>query len=288
MAMINFKTVFTVGKKEFLDNVRNRWFLVLSIIMFLIVVIWAFVAPLQEVTNPYLTEEIGIWQNAIFGMLGITALLIPLIAVILGFNTIAGEAESGSLYVVLSYPVTRLEVLIGKYIGLGSVIALSTIIGFGAGGIILIYQIGTKYVFEYFLFICLTIFLGLIFLSLTICISAMVKRRIHAIGGGIVVFFWGMIIGIIMMGVLISMGYNFNDMANWPNWFWNVSYLSPADLSQATSQMAFGWDSFTNPMDGQLITMPDSLSMINLMAAHALWFFVPFILSCFFFKRRDI
>jgi len=220
-------------------------------------------------------------------MLGITALLIPLIAVVLGFNTIAGEAESGSLYVVLSYPVRRIELLLGKYLGLGSVIAFSTIIGFGSGGIILIFQLGTKYVIGYIFFIGLTILLGLIFLSLTICISALVKKRIHAIGGGIVVFFWGMIIGIIMMGVLYGMGYDYNNMLEWPNWFWNVAYLSPADMSQTASQIAFGWNSFYAPGVGEMF-LPESLQMRNLMIAHAMWFFIPLGLAYVFFKRRDI
>jgi len=48
MESINFKTIYTIGKKEFLDNIRNKWILVLSIILFIIVAIWAFVAPYQQ------------------------------------------------------------------------------------------------------------------------------------------------------------------------------------------------------------------------------------------------
>jgi len=41
--------------------------------------------------------------------------LVPLISLILGYDAIVGERERGSLDLLLALPITRLELLLGKY-----------------------------------------------------------------------------------------------------------------------------------------------------------------------------
>jgi len=52
---------------------------------------------------------------------------------ILGYDAIVGEKELGSLELLLSMPITRFEILLGKYFGLSAALASATVIGFGAG-----------------------------------------------------------------------------------------------------------------------------------------------------------
>jgi ABC-type transport system involved in multi-copper enzyme maturation permease subunit len=218
----------------------------------------------------------------------ISPLLIPLIAIILGFATIAGEAESGALYVVLSYPVRRIEVLLGKFFGLGSVLIVSIFIGFGFGGVIIAATVGPESWAGYIGFILLSIFLGLIYLILSICISAYCKRRSRAIAGGIILIFWGMIFGTILMAALYGTGYTFEDImtGNTPDWFFNAVVFSPGDLHQTAAMRAFGINSVD--MMGFSVTIPEFLSMNLLLVVHLIWFIVPFFLAYYFFKRRDI
>jgi len=284
MAGINPKAIYTIAKKEFLDNIRNKWIVILTIIFVLLILIFAYVAGGQAGTG----EVLGSMQNTVFGLLGISSLLIPLIAIILGFSTIAGEAESGALYVVLSYPVRRGEVLLGKLLGLGSVIIVSIFLGFGFGGVIIAAAFGPESWGAYLAFIGLSIFLGFIYLSLSICISAYCKRRITSIGGGILIFFWGMIYGTVVMAILYGTGYSFEDImtGNVPDWFFNSVVFSPGDLYQTAVSRAFGVTSFDAM--GFSISIPESLSMPLLLAAHIIWFIVPLLLAYRFFKRRDI
>ena len=133
MKWISGRSVYYIAKKEFLDNVRNRWVLLLSAIFIILIFIFSYLSGAQAGGD----DVFGDIQNTVFGLVGISSLLIPLIAIILGFSTISGEAESGALYVVLSYPIKRVEVLMGKILGLGSVITLSILLGFGIGGIVI-------------------------------------------------------------------------------------------------------------------------------------------------------
>jgi ABC-type transport system involved in multi-copper enzyme maturation permease subunit len=282
MTGINPKAIYTIAKKEFTDNIRNKWIIVLTIIFVLLIIVFSYVA------GAGLDGSLGNMELTVMGLLMISPLLIPLIAIILGFATIAGEAESGALYVVLSYPVRRIEVLLGKFFGLGSVLIVSIFIGFGFGGVIIAATVGPESWAGYIGFILLSIFLGLIYLILSICISAYCKRRSRAIAGGIILIFWGMIFGTILMAIMYASGYEINDImtGNIPDWFFNAVVFSPGDLHQTAAMRAFGINSVD--MIGFSVTIPEFLSMNLLLVVHTIWFMVPLFLAYFFFKRRDI
>ena len=278
------KSVYTVAKKEFLDNIRNRWMIILTILFVVLIIVFSYLAGGQAGSD----EVFGDMQNTVFALLGISSLLIPLIAIVLGFSTISGEAESGSLNVVLSYPVSRGEVLLGKLFGLGSVLIFSILLGFGLGGIIIAATYGAEAWGGYLAFIGLSIFLGFIYLGLSICVSSFCKRRVTSIGGGIVIFFWSLIYGSIVLGILFGTGYSIDDFltGNVPDWFFGSVVFSPSDAHQTAVQLAFGEK--TIDAMGFSITIPDYLTMELIMTVHIIWFIIPLILAYFFFKRRDI
>ena len=278
----NFKSLYTIAKKEFLDNIRNKWVILLTILFIILIIVFSYVAGAGS------DDTFGGMQSTVFGLLGISSLLIPLIAIILGFSTISGEAESGALNVVLSYPVRRIEILLGKLIGLGLVISFSVLIGFGLGGIVIAITVGPESWVGYFGFILLSMFLGFIYLSLAICISAYCKRRITSIGGGIIIFFWSLIYGTVMIAVLYATGGSFQDFLGGkiPDWFFNSVVFSPSDLYQTAVQRAFGV--VTIEQAGFSMAIPDFLDWPVLLSSQIIWFTVPLILAYFFFKRRDI
>ena len=284
MPLFNPRAVYTIAKKEFLDHIRNRWIILLTVLLFILVIVFSYLAGGQTGG----TNVFGNMQNTVFGLLSISGILIPLIAIILGFSTISGEAESGALYIVLSYPVTRFEVLIGKLLGLGSVIVVAVLVGFGFGGILISVTAGGESWIGYLGFMGLTILLGLIFLNMSICISAYCKRRVTSIGGGLLVFFWGMIIGSVFLGVLYGNGYNMTAFQTGaiPDWFWIEPLFSPPDLNQWTVMRAFGIQNID--MMGFKIDFPGFMSTELLLLVHFIWFIVPLILGYVFFKRRDI
>ena len=280
MKKFNPKAMYTVAKKEFLDNIRNKWIILLTFLFVLIIVLFSYAAGSGG--------TFGNMQNTVFGLLSISSILIPLIAIILGFSTISGEAESGALNIVLSYPVRRIEVLLGKLLGLGSVIIVSIFIGFGFGGVIITLTVGSESWLGYIAFIFLSIFIGFIYLSLSICISAFCKRRITSIGGGLLVFFWSIIYGTILTAVYFATGGSFENLMDGiiPDWFYNSVVFSPSDLYQTTVQRAFGGG--TIEAMGFSVTLPDFLSSINLVIFLIIWFLIPLVLAYYLFKRRDI
>jgi len=282
MVGFNFKSVYTIAKKEFMDNIRSRWIIAISIIFIILTIVSSYVAGGQG--------EFGGMEATVATLLSISALLIPLIAIMLGFSTIAGEAEKGALYVVLSYPVRRVEVLLGKFLGLGSVLALTPLIGFGLGGIVIAATVGAEEGLAYLAFIGLSILLGVMYLSAVICISALCSTRVRAIAGGVILFFWAMIYGLIVMSIYIASGGSYEDflspsgLSSLPDWFWTSVVFSPNDTNQMAVMQAFG----LKQAFGFQIEAPDWINMPFLLTVQLIWLLVPLFLAYFFFKRRDI
>ena len=282
MLGINPKKIYTIAKKEFLDNIRSKWIILISIIFIILTILSAYVAGGSS------DEVFGGMEDTVVSLMSIYTLLIPIIAILLGFSTIAGEAEAGALSVVLSYPVTRVEVLLGKFLGLGSVLAVTPIIGFGISGIVIAAIIGTEEGLAFLAFIALAIVLGLMYLSLIICISAFVRTRVRAIAGGVALFFWAMIYGVIVMAVYMGTGGNITELmtgqGTYPEWLFSSVVFSPGDLNQMAVMRAFG----LNEAMGISIEAPDWMSMSFLLVVQLIWIIVPLILACYFFRRRDI
>jgi len=284
MAMINPKTIYTIAKKEFLDNIRNKWIIVITIIFIILTIASSYLAGGQAGGE----EIFGGMEDTVVALMSIYTLLIPLIAIMLGFSTIAGEAEAGALSVVLSYPVRRVEVLLGKFFGLGSALAVTPLIGFGLSGVVIATIVGAEEGLAFMAFIALAIILGLMYLSLIIFISALCRNRVRAIGGGVILFFWAMIYGMIVMAIYYGTGGDFMKLMSgegtYPDWLWSSVVFSPGDLNQMAVMRAFD----LKQAMGISLEAPDWMSMPFVLAVQLIWIIIPLILAYFFFKRRDI
>src|SRR5262249_11994100 len=73
-------------------------------------------------------------------LLNLALFVVPLTALLLGVTSITGSSETLSL--LLAQPVSRGEVLAGKFLGLGFALTLSQAVGFGGGGLIVALNAG--------------------------------------------------------------------------------------------------------------------------------------------------
>jgi ABC-type transport system involved in multi-copper enzyme maturation permease subunit len=284
MSILNHKSIFAISKKEFLDNIRNKWSIALILIFLFLIILSSYLAGDQSVGN----EIFGGMEDTIVTLLSISNLLIPIIAIILGYSTISGEVENGSLSIVLSYPIKRVELLLCKFIGLGSVLFFSILIGFGVGGIIIAITVNIEEGVGFIMFILLTVILGLIYLSLAIFISSFFKKRATSIVGGVIIFFWGLIYGMIVFGLLLASGVSIDDFVSpgftLPDWIFTFTFFSPGDMYQVSVLKAFG----LSQAFGFSSETPEYMSLGLLFFAQIIWVTIPLILAYNFFNKRDI
>ena len=276
----NIRNVITIAKKEFMDNLRNSWIMILTVLFIILTLVISFVSG---------GGSLGDIELTVVGLLAIASLLIPIIAIMLGYNTISGEAESGSLLVVQSYPVSREEVYFGKFLGLGSVLAVSVLLGFGISGIVIGAVVGGANPSGFLVFIFLTILLGFIYLSLSICFSAILKRRSTSLYAGVGLFFWSMIISSVLLGIYLGTGGSFTGLTTGglPDWLWSsMMVLSPMDFYQTATML--GFDLQVADVSGFSIMIPDFITLTNLLIIFILWIVIPLGVGYFFYRKRDI
>src|SRR3569832_1835254 len=120
--------IATIASKEFWDRIRNRWVLAVALVFTAFALVIAYFGAAQQGAVGFRSIDL-----TIASLVSLVIYLIPLIALVLGFDAIVGERERGSLDLLLSMPITRLELLLGKYFGLAAALAFSTIAGFGRG-----------------------------------------------------------------------------------------------------------------------------------------------------------
>jgi len=65
----------------------------------------------------------------VVSLASLTIFLVPLLALMLSFDTVVGEAERGTLLLLLSYPLSRWQIVAGKFLGQTAILSLATLIG---------------------------------------------------------------------------------------------------------------------------------------------------------------
>lgn len=264
-----------IAKKEIMDNFRNLWIILVTIIF----------AALALVVSYFGSLGRG-WQDlelTIAGMMYLVNLLIPIIALMLGYASIVREIEKGSMNSLLSHPVDRWEIIIGKFLGLGGVLSLSIFIGFGFSGIIIgILASNVNYV-AYLIFIISSILLGLVYLSLSMMFSVLFKKRSSSMGMAIFIwFFFAIIWEIISAGLIFITGGSFFDV---PSWYFIFQLINPIVSFQLLIILN------VVPAGGEITLSQDWPSFYTselMVLILFIWILVPMLLSFIFFEKRDI
>ena len=199
---IELKPILVIAGKEFHDRIRNRWVLAVTLVFTAFAFIISYFGAAAQ-------GSVGI-QNieaTIASLVSLVIYLLPLIALILGFDAIVGERERGSLDLLLSMPITRLELLLGKYFGLAAALCSATLLGFGVVGILIGILLPVDALFHYVGFMLSALLLGLAFLSFAITISVFAVDRAQASGITIALwFFFVLVFDMLLLGALVLSG----------------------------------------------------------------------------------
>ena len=101
--------ILATAGTEFRIALRNRWVAIAMVLMalFSLVLAAAGSAP---------TGGLGVDRLSVIvaSLTSLAVYLVPLLALLMSFDAIAGELERGTLPLLLTYPVSRAEVLAGR------------------------------------------------------------------------------------------------------------------------------------------------------------------------------
>lgn len=218
---MELRQVVTLAGKEFWDRIRNRWVLAVALVFTVFALVIAYFGGAQQGTVGFRSIEF-----TIASLVSLVIYLIPLIALVLGFDAIVGERERGSLDLLLSLPITRFELLLGKYLGLAAALAFSTVAGFGLVAVVLAPSLELNALYHYFGFMLSSVLLGMAFLSLAVMISVFAADRTRASGMAIALwFFFVLVFDLLLLGALVVTGGRYGGEI-----FPYLLLLNPADV----------------------------------------------------------
>ena len=122
--------IWTIARKELSDSFCNRWLVAISLVFATLALGIAWFGAAASGQVGYASTPATIASLASLGIF-----LIPLIALLLAYDAIVGEEEGGTLLLLMTYPLSKNQLLLGKFLGHGLTLALATLIGFGVAAI---------------------------------------------------------------------------------------------------------------------------------------------------------
>ena len=176
-------SLVAVAKKDFQDAIRSRWLVGLTVVFALILSVAAYVvrpAPGQTASSDALLR---ILDQFFVGT------LVPLIALVVGYNAVSGERESGSLKLLLSLPHSRADVVFGKVVGRAAALSTAVAVGFLVPAAIIAIGPFTFDAATFIGYVVLVCVLASVFVAIAVGLSAGAPSRWLAMGGAIALYF---------------------------------------------------------------------------------------------------
>ena len=272
--------ILRLALKEFRDGLRNRW--VAATIALLATLSLLLVAIGQSPSGGVAADPLAL---TVVSLSSLSVYLLPLIALLLAHDAFAGELERGTLLLLLSYPVARWQIVLGKLLGHLSILTLAIFAGFGAAALahVLGGETGRAGWLAFAALCASSVLLGAVFIAVGYALSAAVDERAKAAGLAIALWLLFVVLyDLALLGILL------------------------ADERQALGQELFAAALLLNPTDAfrifNLTLIEDVRGAAGLaglaaerfaaapaaLVSLAAWIFAPLGLSLMLFSRREL
>ncbi|MGY8635166.1 ABC transporter permease [Bradyrhizobium sp. 14AA] len=270
-----------IARKEIHQAVRNRWVLASTLLLAALALSLTFLG-----SAPTGTLGVRALDVVIVSLSSLTIFLIPLIALLISHDAIVGDMERGTMLLLLSYPVARWQVLLGKFLGHLAVLAFATCLGYGIAAAALVAagnRIDSDSFAAFAAMIGSSVLLGAVFVAIGYLVSALVRDRGTA--AGICIGLWLLLVLIYDMALLgllaVDQGRTLSAVG-----LDALLLLNPTDVYRLLNLTGFANVSTFAGMAG--LAQSTTLSSQMLLIALLSWTFIPLVLAAFAFSRREL
>jgi len=272
--------LWNLALKELRDGLRNRWIAAAIIVLGTLAVALSLLG-----SAPTGAVQASTLDISVISLASLSVYLIPLIALMLSFDALVGEFERGTMMLLLTYPVTRWQVIIGKF--LGHVLILSIAILAGYGGAIIIMTLLTGGSFDgwqaYVSMMVSSLLLGAVFIALGYLVSVLVKERATAAGTAIGLWLVFVVLyDLVLFGVLLLDESQIISQ----QLFSTLMLISPTDTYRILNLSLFDGVSQAAGIAG--VASGSGLSGMLLISVMLLWVAVPLATTLLVFQRREL
>lgn len=261
------RQVLTVARQEYALSLRNRWALALTALFASLSVLVVTLGGQGGVVRP---------DAVVVSLVELAALLLPLVALVFGYDLVVGADESGWLDILFALPVPRVRVLVGRYLGRLTVFGGAVVVGFGLGGLWLAVRGGLTP--AYLALVAASVLAGASFLALALLVSTLAAEKTHALGGVLLLWVW-----LALVHDIVSLGLIAADVVG-PDWLAVFVLANPATVFRvlALQSVPTATGGMANVLVGTGLTPP------VLVAALLAWVAVPSWLAGRLVRRRSL
>lgn len=279
MRVVPASPFLIIMKKEFRDSLKSRWLVSFAVTFFFL----ALGVPYIILRSfRYLPEDYP--GMVVSTLVSLAVPLVPLIALAMSSTSVAGERETGTLEFLLAQPANKMEVFLGKYLGLLVSITLAMLLGYGTAEL-LVYSSNPVFAVQFLYGLLYSMMLSAAALSMGFVVSVVSKGRVNAQGAGI--FIWFLMVVIYDVGFLgvIAVVLNLNQ------YLIPMTLVNPVEVTRTLSLMHLA----RSPLGGELgpvavfmnrVWGPD-LAITILSSTLMLWIIVPLGISAILFRQQD-
>ena len=272
--------LWILALKELRDGLRNRWVAAAIVVLGAMALILSLVgsAPTGSIRASAL-------DVSVISLASLSVYLIPLIALMLSFDAMVGEFERGTMMLLLTYPVTRFQVIMGKFIGHVMILSIAIIAGYGGAIIltILFTDASTEGWQAYVLMMISSLLLGAIFIALGYMVSVLVRERATAAGAAIglwlvfVVLYDLFLFGALLLDEEQLIGQQLFSM---------LMLISPTDTYRILNLSMFDGVSQVAGIAG--VASEAGMSSELLISVLIFWVIAPLAMTLLIFQRREL
>lgn len=275
------RNVLLIAAKEIQESLRNRWVLAMTALLAALALSLTFLG-----SAPTGTVGARALDVVIVSLSSLTIFLVPLVALLISHDAIVGETERGTMLLLLSYPVTRGQVLLGKFAGHLAILAFATVLGYGTSAVTLAATgaaIDGESWIAFATMIGSSILLGAVFIAIGYLISALVRER--ATAAGVAIGIWLLLVVLFDMAVLgalvVDQGRTISSTA-----LSGMLLFNPTDVYRLFNLTGAENVSVLTNMSG--IASQANLSPVVLLGTLVIWVLVPLTLAGLSFSRREL
>jgi len=273
------RTPIILAMKEFRDGIRNRWILAAILLLAGLTLAVSFLG-----SAPVGTTNASSLSVIVASLASLSVYLVPLIALMLSYDAIVGEAERGTLLLLLAYPVTRWQLIVGKFLGHLAILAVAIIIGYGAAAmaVVMFSDTGTRELLSLLALIGSSVLLGAVFLMLGYLLSALARERATAAGMAI-----GLWLAMVLLYDLALVGILMADTSHaiGEHLFAGLLLLNPADAFRVFNLTQFDSVGAIAGLGG--LGMTSSVSPSLALSAMAVWAIAAGLLAYICFGAHE-
>ena len=272
--------VAAIAGREVLAGIRNRWMLAASLLLGALALTLAFVG--SSPAGPVAASRLAI---TVVSLSSLSVFLVPLIGLLVSYDALVGEIERGTMPLLMTYPVTRWRIVLGKFAGQVAILAIATVIGFGVAALITgLGEGGDAEAWRAFgVMVGGSILLGAAFIALGTLFSAVVAERGTA--AGVSVAAWLVFVVLFDLALLAILVADEGQVVS-GDLFRVLLLLNPTDVYRMLTLSGSETVGALSGMAG--VSAEAAFGHALLVPVMVLWIAVPLALAGLLFGRKEL